>query len=120
MLNTHETDLNEREIEILGLAADGLTNKAIAERTGLTLNTVKWYMKQVFGKLYVSNRTEAVTKAQALNLLGTEDIPAHNLPHALTPLVDREDELARLMQLIGDPNLRLITLHGVGGTGRCG
>ena len=56
-------ELTEREIELTSLLADGLTNQQIAERTGLTLYTVKWYLKQIYSKLQVGNRTQAAKKA---------------------------------------------------------
>jgi predicted ATPase/DNA-binding CsgD family transcriptional regulator len=61
--------LNQRELEILHLIADGLSNREIAARMFLTVNTVKWYLKSIFGKLHVANRTEAVTHARGLGLL---------------------------------------------------
>ncbi len=56
--------LTQREREILGLLADGLTNREIADRLYLSHETVKWYNKQLYGKLGVSNRTQAASRAQ--------------------------------------------------------
>ncbi len=56
--------LTARESEILGLLADGLTNREIADRLYLSQETIKWYNKQLFGKLGVSNRTQAAAMAQ--------------------------------------------------------
>lgn len=61
--------LTGREIEILRLAAAGLSNRAIARQVILSLGTVKWYLHQIYGKLYVTNRTQAVTRARELKLL---------------------------------------------------
>lgn len=64
--------LTDKELEILVLLSEGLANKKISERTGTTLNTVKWHLKNLFGKLGVANRTEAVLRAQELNLFARE------------------------------------------------
>jgi LuxR family maltose regulon positive regulatory protein len=61
--------LTERELEILQLVAAGLSNPEIAEHLYLSLNTVKWHAKNVYGKLNVSNRVEASTRARELDLL---------------------------------------------------
>jgi predicted ATPase/DNA-binding CsgD family transcriptional regulator len=61
--------LTEREIEILKLMADGLTNPEIAERLVLSVGTVKWYSSQILGKLNVKNRLQAVARADELGLL---------------------------------------------------
>jgi DNA-binding NarL/FixJ family response regulator len=62
----HETpadSLTQREIELLQLIVDGLSNKAIAERLSLSENTVKYHLKNILQKLGVQNRTEAATHA---------------------------------------------------------
>jgi DNA-binding CsgD family transcriptional regulator len=62
--------LTERELEILSLVADeGLNNAEIAERLFLSISTIRWYLKQIYGKLDVHNRTKAVLRARELNLL---------------------------------------------------
>jgi LuxR family maltose regulon positive regulatory protein len=61
--------LSEREIEILQLVAEGLTNPEIAARLYLSLNTVKVHTRNIFGKLNVHSRTQAITRSQALGLL---------------------------------------------------
>jgi LuxR family maltose regulon positive regulatory protein len=61
--------LSEREIEILNLIAAGRSNPEIAEILYLSLNTVKWHVKNLYGKLDVSNRVEAVARARELELL---------------------------------------------------
>jgi LuxR family maltose regulon positive regulatory protein len=60
--------LSAREAEIMRLLAAGLSNPEIAERLSLSVNTVRWYVKQLYRKLDVHNRTQAALKAQALNL----------------------------------------------------
>jgi DNA-binding NarL/FixJ family response regulator len=58
------TLLTPREAQILDAIADGLTNKAIARRLGISLHTVKFHLESVFRKLEARTRTEAVAKAQ--------------------------------------------------------
>jgi len=55
--------LTPREAQVLDAIADGLTNKAIARRLGISLHTVKFHVESVFRKLGASTRTEAVAKA---------------------------------------------------------
>lgn len=61
--------LSEREIEVLALVANGLTNQEIAARLYLSLATVKWHTSNIYGKLGAGNRVEAVTIARTLGLL---------------------------------------------------
>lgn len=61
--------LSAREIEILQLISQGLTNQEISKKLFLALNTVKGYNRNVFGKLSVKNRTEAVLRARELGIL---------------------------------------------------
>jgi DNA-binding NarL/FixJ family response regulator len=55
--------LTPREIEVLELVAEGLPNKAIAERLGISDQTVKFHLASISGKLGASNRTDAVRRA---------------------------------------------------------
>jgi LuxR family maltose regulon positive regulatory protein len=64
--------LSERELEVLQLIAEGLTNKEIASRLYLSLNTIKVHTRNIYGKLGVRNRTQAVTKAKSLGILPSE------------------------------------------------
>jgi DNA-binding NarL/FixJ family response regulator len=52
--------LTPREIEVLGMLAEGLSNKTIARRLTLSEHTVKFHISSLFSKLHVSSRTEAV------------------------------------------------------------
>ena len=61
--------LTEREREILRLLAEGASNQEIAERLTLVVGTVKAHNHSIFGKLGVSNRTQAIARARELNLL---------------------------------------------------
>lgn len=53
--------LTPRELEVLRLLADGVSNKELAQRLGISDHTVKFHLASIFGKLHVSTRTEAVT-----------------------------------------------------------
>jgi LuxR family maltose regulon positive regulatory protein len=61
--------LTERELEVLGLVAGGLSNEGIAERIFLSASTVKWHLRAIYGKLGAERRTDAVARARALGLL---------------------------------------------------
>ena len=63
--------LSDRELEVLSLIAEGLTNPEIASRLFLALNTVKGHTRNIYGKLGVHNRTQAVARARTLGLLSS-------------------------------------------------
>jgi LuxR family maltose regulon positive regulatory protein len=63
--------LSNRELEVLELIAEGLTNAEIAARLYLSLNTVKGHCRSIYGKLAVHSRTQAVARARALGALPT-------------------------------------------------
>lgn len=71
----HRTDqpllepLSERELEVLQLLGKGLTNQQIADRLFIVVGTVKKHTNNIYGKLGVNNRTQAVARARELNLL---------------------------------------------------
>jgi DNA-binding NarL/FixJ family response regulator len=58
-----EEPLTSREIEVLELLAEGLSNKAIAGRLGISDQTVKFHVAAICGKLGAANRTDAVRRA---------------------------------------------------------
>jgi len=62
-------ELTPRELEVLGLLAEGLSNKAIALRLGISDHTVKFHVNAVLGKLGAQSRTEAVVRATRLGLI---------------------------------------------------
>lgn len=66
MAATENTTLTNRERDILLLLRLGKTNKEVAEELGVSVNTVKTHMKNLFTKLKVSNRTQATIKASEL------------------------------------------------------
>jgi len=61
--------LSERELEVLSLMADGASNAGIAEQLKLAISTVKRHVSNVFSKLSVTSRTQAVARARELELL---------------------------------------------------
>lgn len=64
--------LTERELEVLIQAAHGLTNKEIGQALFVSGRTVQGYLQNIYQKLHVATRTEAVTKALSLGLIHLE------------------------------------------------
>jgi LuxR family maltose regulon positive regulatory protein len=61
--------LSQRELKILQLIAQGLSNREISERLFLAVDTVKGHNRKIFDKLQVQSRTEAIARARELGLL---------------------------------------------------
>jgi LuxR family maltose regulon positive regulatory protein len=61
--------LSQRELKILQLIAQGLSNREIGERLFLALDTIKGHNRKLFDKLQVQSRTEAIARARELGLL---------------------------------------------------
>jgi LuxR family maltose regulon positive regulatory protein len=61
--------LSQRELEVLRLIAEGLSNQEICERFFLALDTVKGHNRRIFNKLQVQRRTEAIARARELGLI---------------------------------------------------
>jgi LuxR family maltose regulon positive regulatory protein len=61
--------LSQRELEVLQLIAQGLSNREVSARLFIALNTVKGHNQKIFSKLQVQSRTEAVARARELDLL---------------------------------------------------
>ena len=116
--------LKEREIEILNLMADGLSNQEIAETLFITKETVRWYNKQIYSKLGTSRRIEAVALAKKLGLIGNEQPTTdsvhiqHKLPSPVGPFIGRDAEIDELQNLLQKPEIRLMSIIGVGGMGK--
>ncbi len=66
---THPESLTPREREVLALLAEGLSNKAIADRLAISEHTAKFHVNAVLAKLGVQRRTEAVVRAARLGLV---------------------------------------------------
>jgi two-component system, NarL family, nitrate/nitrite response regulator NarL len=63
------SDITGRELEVLALLAEGLANRAIADRLGISRHTVKFHVNALLQKLGVTRRTEAVVRAARLGLV---------------------------------------------------
>ncbi len=61
--------LSERELDVLRLIAEGMSNQEIAQQLFVSPRTVKWHAGNIYGKLGVKNRTQAVAKARSLGVL---------------------------------------------------
>jgi predicted ATPase/DNA-binding CsgD family transcriptional regulator len=114
--------LTGREQEILKLLSGGLSDQAIAARLFLSPNTIRWYNRQLYSKLGVGSRTQAIAHAKDLGLLGKpasalpSSLPRHHLPIPSTPFIGRSREIAEVRHLL--ETSRLLTLTGVGGIGK--
>lgn len=62
--------LSDRELEVLQNLATGMSNQAIADQLFVSIAAVKWHARNIYGKLEVSNRTQAVARARELGILG--------------------------------------------------
>lgn len=63
------SNVSAREVSILTMVSSGLRNREIGERLGLTEGTVKWYLQQVYDRLGVRRRTQAVIRARHCGIL---------------------------------------------------
>ena len=64
-----EDELTEREREVVCLAAKGMSNDEIGKQLSLALGTVKWHLHNIYEKLKVRNRTQAIRRVRELSLL---------------------------------------------------
>lgn len=104
--------LKERELEILHLIADGLTDAEIAERLFLAKDTVRWYNKQIYSKLDVHNRTEAVSRAREQGLFEQEKLS--NTPTIKKSPIHyvKNDALHIAYQVVGEGEKDLLFMPG--------
>jgi DNA-binding CsgD family transcriptional regulator len=99
MINESQQQLSEREQAILRLVATGLSNQQIANQLGISVNTVKVHLRNVFGKIGAASRTEATLYAVRTGLVavGRNAVPG-DLSPAMLPTVEEpllvETELA--------------------------
>ena len=66
--------LSNREIEVLRLVAEGYSNKEIADKLFVSLNTTKTHLSNIYSKLGVSRRTQAVQKARDIALISHREV----------------------------------------------
>ena len=118
-------EFKPRELEILKLMADGLSNQEIADQLFVTKETVRWYNKQIYSKLGTSRRTGAIALAREMGLIGEPPAPSpdnqnihHTLPFTTGPFVGRDEELAQLSELLQRPDIRLLSIIASGGMGK--
>jgi len=116
---------NQREVDILCLIKQGLTNQEIARKLCLSLSTIKWYNQIIFNKLGVNSRTEAIEKARENGLIDMQTasgLPVpharHNLPARPNSFIGRQKELAALQRLVQSQDIRLVTILGPSGVGK--
>ncbi|EFH89134.1 LuxR C-terminal-related transcriptional regulator [Ktedonobacter racemifer] len=114
--------LNEREQEILKRLSTGLSDQQIADELFLSPNTIKWYNRQIYSKLGVKSRTQAIACVKDLGLLESRvstsphPVSRSNLPPQTLLFIGRSREIAEVKQLLDTS--RLLTLTGTGGTGK--
>ena len=124
-LTTPLDDFKDRELEILNMMAQGLSNQDIADQLFITKGTVRWYNKQIYSKLGTSRRTEAIALARDMGLINdgqtdsaTNDAIKHKLPITTGPFIGRDQELAELTDLLNKPDIRLLSVIAAGGMGK--
>jgi predicted ATPase/DNA-binding CsgD family transcriptional regulator len=110
--------LTDREREILACLAQRLSNQEIADKLYLSIKTVKWYNTQIFEKLGVKNRAEAIKFFTSTAHTGLPTQPRTTFPAQVTPFIGRETEVRDLSSLLHDPNVRIITILAPGGMGK--
>ena len=116
--------LNEREREILQRLSAGFSDQHIADELCLSLHTIKWYNRQMYSKLGVKSRTQAIARAKELVLperasggsMSLLPLARYDLPAPGLLFIGRSHEIAEVKQLLGTS--RLLTLTGTGGIGK--
>src|SRR5688500_19002326 len=89
--------LTERERDVLQLMAQGLSDRLIVETLVRSIETVRWYNRQIYSKMGVNSRTQASMRARDLALLHppppfVSTPPSLNLPAYTTPFIGRAAE----------------------------
>jgi serine/threonine protein kinase/WD40 repeat protein len=132
--------LTQREHEILQLLIEGLSNKEIAQRLTVSLNTIKWYVSQIYDKMGVRSRVQAIVRARELNLISkggavantmafaTDDFKPENPYKGLRAFTTadhndffgRENLIEKLLQRMSDksPYQRFLAVIGPSGSGK--
>ncbi|MEL6562366.1 MAG: response regulator transcription factor [Bacteroidota bacterium] len=68
--NSPAPDISEREMDVLLLMAEGLSNQEIADKLFISIHTVKTHSSNLFSKLQVKRRTQAIQKSKEIGLIG--------------------------------------------------
>lgn len=114
--------LTERENEILACLVHGMSNREVSDRLNLAVTTVKWYTRQIYNKLGVNSRREAVALAKDYGLFQLSVTQStkirHNLPAETTPFIGRKREIDTVTNLLEQPKHRLLTILAPGGMGK--
>ncbi len=116
--------LKKRELEVLQCMADGLANKEIAAQLFISYETVRWYARQIYKKLEVSNRAQAVATAHENGWLGEGSATYEpkerqvTLPNFTNPFIGRKDDFQQIVTRLNDDAVRLLTITGSGGIGK--
>lgn len=112
--------LTERELDILRLMSEGLSNREIAAKLVVEVGTVKKHLTHVYSKLGVHSRAQALLRASAIleNPAPSLPVTRHNLPTYPLSFVGRDEELREIAALLNDPKVRLVTIAGLGGMGK--
>src|SRR6266567_3666532 len=77
--------LSEREQEVLNLIAGGLSNYEIAQKLVVTVSTIKTHLNNIYAKLHVHTRLQAVTKAYDVGVLRRGEVDTEPLTHLYSP-----------------------------------
>src|ERR1700690_3389631 len=94
--------LTRREKEVLAMIAEHLSDREIADRLTLSINSVKWYARQIYEKLEVDNRHKAVERARSLGILAGQNprkMVSHPLPRQITRFIGRKREIQQVTEL---------------------
>lgn len=138
--------LTQREHEILHLIIEGRSNKEIADKLVITVMTVKWYVTQIYRKLGVRSRVQAIVRARELNLIAGRDanggtqvltnvaVPMPDDVHLQNPykglcafqaadyqdFFGREKVIEKLVKRLADdtPHVRFLAVVGPSGSGK--
>jgi len=125
-LSTPLDEFKDRELEVITLMANGLSNREIADQLFVTVNTVRWYNKQIYSKLGTSRRTEAIALAREMGLIEDDDTSDSKsistklppLPQTTGPFVGRDDDIKEIVELLENPDIRLVSIIATGGMGK--
>lgn len=119
--NSSMYDLTKRELDVLRLMTQSLSNQDISDKLNVSIETVRTHAKRIYSKLGVSGRQEASFRAIELGIVKNRAVDTERvtipIPIAMDTFIGREEELAEFATIFegGD---RLITILGSGGMGK--